>query len=183
MLRSMGWRAVGGLPEARKLVVVAGPHTSNWDGLLLMLLGIELRADLRWVGKKELFVFPFAGLMRWFGGVPVVRSKKTKQTDQIAEYFRQSEALLLVIPPEGTRGRVERWKTGFYRIAQLAEVPISMGFVDFATRTGGLGPIFDPAPLGEPFDSPRVEQDLALMREFYEGKQGKYPEQFGPVTF
>jgi len=183
LLRTVGWRAAGKLPEARKAVVVAGPHTSNWDGVLLVLLGLELRADLRWLGKRELFPWPLAGIMKWLGGVPVNRSKRTQLTEQVADVIVRSDGLLLVITPEGTRSHVDRWKTGFYRIAQLAEVPIALGFVDYATRTGGIGPAFQPAPKDQPMDSLRVRQDLDRMQAFYATKRGLYPEQVGPVRF
>ncbi len=183
LLRCVGWRAVGGLPEPRKLVIPAAPHTTNWDGLLLILLAMELRADLRWLGKKELFPWPFGWLMEWLGGVPVIRDRATKLTEQAAQVFAESDDLLLVITPEGTRSRVEYWKTGFYRIAQLAGVPLSLGFLDFSTRTGGLGPLIYPAPVSAAFDDPRVLADLDQMREFYMTKSGCHPENFGPVRF
>lgn len=187
LLRAFGWRAVGDRPSEPRYVMVAAPHTSNWDGILLILLAMELRIELYWLGKKELFPRPIGGLMRWFGGVPVDRRSPSDLAEQVAQAYRESENLVVVIPPEATRARAERWKTGFYRIAQAADVPVGMGFVDFATKTGGVGELFrlQGRLTGDPkdFESPGVQADLQHLRSFYEPKVGRFPERFGPIRF
>lgn len=187
ILRALGWRAVGDPPSESRYVMTAAPHTSNWDGVLLILLAMELRIELYWLGKKELFPRPFGGLMRWFGGVPVDRKSPRNLAEQVAQAYRDSANLVVVIPPEGTRGRAERWKTGFYRIAQKADVPVGMGFVDFATKTGGVGPLFrlqgQLTGNRKDLQSPGVQADLARLRAFYETKTGRFPDRFGPIRF
>ena len=167
------WRVVGPVPEFRRCVLIAAPHTSNWDGILLVVLATRLGLPLHWMGKKALFRFPFRGIMRWFGGIPIDRGAPGGIVETLAGAFREAKHLVLVIPPEGTRSRVERWKTGFYRIADRAQVPVLCGFLDYAKRMGGLGPHF--LPSGD------LLRDLPILRDFYDDKVGRYPEKFAGV--
>jgi len=167
-LKVFGWRLEGRLPDVNKLVVIAAPHTSNWDLPILLSLAFALKAKASWLGKHTLFRWPFGFLFRWMGGIPVYRSASQNVVAQSVEMFRNSEKLILAIPPEGTRGKVSHWKTGFYYIALGAEVPISLGFMDYKRKASGLGPTL--YPTGD------IEADMEIIRNFYANVTGKYPD-------
>ncbi len=167
-LKILGWRVEGQLPDTDKLVVIAAPHTSNWDFPILLSVAFALKTKACWLGKHSLFNRPFGFLARWMGGIPVNRSASQNLVAQTVEMFRASEKLILAIPPEGTRGKVSHWKTGFYYIALGAEVPISLGFIDYKRKTSGLGPTLHPT--GD------IEADMEFLRSFYSKVTGKYPE-------
>lgn len=173
LLRLAGWRIVGERPAMPKYVLITAPHTSNWDFPFLMLYGMALGIRTRWVGKHTLFRAPFGGLMRVLGGIPVRRDAAHQMVDQLVERFRESPALVLVMPPEGSRSRMPHWKSGFYFVARGAGVPIVMSFLDFSRREGGIGPMLQPG--GD------VAADMARLRAFYADKRGLYPEKESPV--
>jgi len=164
MLRLIGWRVEGAAPVDKKYIVVAAPHTSNWDFPIFIFAVFVLRLDVHWMGKDSLFPFPFKWFVAWFGGIPIDRSKTNNIVEAIADYFSQVEQLAVTIPPEGTRKKVDRWKTGFYHIAHRAGIPVVLGFVDGKTKTVGLGPTF--VTTGD------VDADMALIQDFYSKKQG-----------
>jgi 1-acyl-sn-glycerol-3-phosphate acyltransferase len=173
-LRATGWRPEGARPTARKFVLIAAPHTSNWD--LAYLLALAETFDLRvsWLGKHTLFLPPLGFVMRAVGGIPVVRHKRTNLVQQVAELFAERDELALTVPAEGTRSYAEYWKSGFYRIAQAANVPIVFGYLDYARKRGGFGP--DPLmPTGD------LKRDMDVVRAFYADKVAKFPSQFGPI--
>jgi len=170
-LKIFGWRLEGRLPDVDKLVVIAAPHTSNWDLPVLLSLAFALRAKASWLGKHTLFRRPFGFLFRWMGGIPVYRSASHNMVAQSVEMFRNSEKLILTIPPEGTRGKVSHWKSGFYYIALGAEIPISMGFIDYKRKAVGVGPTI--YPTGD------IEADMELIRNFYATVTAKYPDKAG----
>ncbi|EHR73559.1 1-acyl-sn-glycerol-3-phosphate acyltransferase [Burkholderiales bacterium JOSHI_001] len=167
LLRATGWQVEGALPpQAARAVLIAAPHTSNWDLPYTLMIGLVLGLNLYWMGKASLFRPPFGGLMRWLGGLPVDRSKSNNTVAAAALALTQADGpLQLVVSPEGTRGRVRQWKTGFYFIALEARVPIVLAFVDYGRKVGGLGPLFTP--------SGDVERDMAEIKRFYAGVQGK----------
>jgi 1-acyl-sn-glycerol-3-phosphate acyltransferase len=167
-LKIFGWRLEGRLPDVDKLVVIAAPHTSNWDLPVLLSLGFALRAKACWLGKHSLFRWPLGFLFRWMGGIPVYRSASHNMVAQSVEMIRNSEKLILAIPPEGTRGKVSHWKTGFYYIALGAEIPISMGFIDYKRKVVGIGPTL--YPTGD------IEADMEVIRNFYANVTAKYPD-------
>lgn len=164
LLRLLRWRLVGAAPAAPRYVLIAAPHTSNWDFPLMLLVVLRLGLDLHWLGKDSLFAWPFGGLMRWLGGIAIDRSKANDRVAQLAALYGRREALVLLIPPEGTRARVERWKSGFYHIARGAEVPIQLGFIDAGRRELGFGPLFHPT--GD------FAADVAVIQAFYTDKRG-----------
>jgi 1-acyl-sn-glycerol-3-phosphate acyltransferase len=168
LLKLIGWRVVGAPPACEKYVLIGAPHTSNWDFPLMLMAVLKLRLDVHWLGKDSLFPPPFAGLMRWLGGIAIDRSKTNRRVAQLVELYQRSRSLVVLIPPEGTRARVERWKSGFYHIAQGAGVPIVLGFVDAGRREVGLGPLFQPS--GD-FDA-----DMVRIQEFYRDKTGIRPQ-------
>ncbi len=166
-LHLMGWRFVGRLPADRKAVVVAAPHTSNWDFLFLFLVSNILGVRLYWMGKEELFRGPLGPIARALGGIPVKRSRSTNLVQQMVDAFARRRELVLVIPPAGTRRHTDYWKSGFYHIARAAHVPIVLGFVDYGRNQAGFGPIFTPS--GE------ISADMDFIRSFYADIQGKFP--------
>jgi 1-acyl-sn-glycerol-3-phosphate acyltransferase len=172
-LRLFGWRVEGALPLGGKGVVIAAPHTSNWDMPAMLAVAYVLGIEPSWLGKRELFRWPFGGFMRWLGGIAVVRSERQNMVQQVAAKFDASESLFVVIPPSATRSRATHWKSGCYHIARAANVPIICAFLDYGRRVTGIGPSL--VPSGD------VAADMAIIRGFYEDMQGKYPQQMTPV--
>lgn len=169
-----GWKAVGSTPkDVKKYVIISAPHTSNWDFPIALVAALALGIRAKWVGKKEIFRFPFGGIMRALGGIAVDRSQRNQMVDYMANVLESAETLGLLIPPEGTRSKAAKWKTGFYYIANKAQTPIVCGFIDYAKKEVGVGLTFMP--------SGDIHSDIALIREFYAGIQGKYPDQTTPV--
>ena len=171
-LKLAGWEVHGQLPEhARKSVLIAAPHTSNWDLPMTIMVAFALRLRPRWMGKASIFRAPFGGIMRWLGGMAVDRSKVNNLVESSAQAIRDAaDPLQLIVPPEGTRTKTRDWKTGFYHIARSAEVPIVMAFMDYSTKRSGLGPLFEPT--GD------VAADLAAIKAFYKPFKGKNADQF-----
>ncbi|MCG8589110.1 MAG: lysophospholipid acyltransferase family protein [Proteobacteria bacterium] len=168
-----GWEPEGVRPTEPRFVLIAAPHTSNWDLPYLLALAVVFDVRVSWMGKHGLFRPPLGWLMRRLGGIPVVRHRRGNLVAQMARAFGERESLALVVPAEGTRGYVTHWKSGFYRIAEAAGVPIVMGYLDYARRRGGFGPALHP--------SGDVGADMDRIRAFYADKVGKYPECFGEV--
>ncbi len=175
-LKLRGWKLEGSAPQESKYVLVAAPHTSNWDFLLLVSMAFVLNLKVYWMGKHSIFKPPFAGLVKWFGGVPVVRSKNNNLVEQMVGHFNKAERMVLVIPPEGTRGNTRYWKTGFYRIAEQAGVPIGLSYLDYSKKTGGIG-----SELLKP--SGDLAADQQILADFYRDVQGCYPEHACPPRF
>jgi len=171
-LRVTGWKVEGELPpEARRSVLIAAPHTSNWDLPYTLMVAFVLGLDVRWMGKHTLFRFPFGPVMRWLGGIAVNREQSNNLVAASAEQLRLApEPFQLIVPPEGTRSKTRYWKTGFYYIAQAAHVPIVMAYMDYADKRSGLGPVFQPT--GD------VDQDMATIKAFYAPFKGKNVQQF-----
>lgn len=169
-LKLAGWKRVGRLPEEKKYVIIAAPHTTNWDMPITMMLAFAYGVKIYWVGKSSLFKFPFKTIMRWMGGIPVDRAKSNNMVDATVEVFNSSKELIIAVPPEGTRKKVHYWKTGFYYIARGAGVPIATGFLDYPSKTGGIGPVI--YPTGD------LEADMEEIKKFYSGITGKYPRQY-----
>ena len=171
-LRLTGWTIEGSLPaHAAKSVLIAAPHTSNWDLPYTLMLAFSLHLRVYWMGKQSLFRAPFGGVMRWLGGIPVNREQSSNLVASSAQAMRAAKgSMQLIVPPEGTRGKTRHWKTGFYFIAQEAGVPIVLAFVDYGRKVGGLGPVFEPT--GD------LERDMADIKAFYAPIKGKNADQF-----
>jgi 1-acyl-sn-glycerol-3-phosphate acyltransferase len=144
LYRRGGWKAFGEVPSPRKFVLIAVPHTSNWDFVYFIGLTQELGITPNFMGKTSLFRWPWTNFMLDMGGVPVDRGSKQNYVQQMIDEFGKRDEFMLTIAPEGTRGSVKAWKTGFYHIAMGAGVPIVIGMMDYATKTGGLGPAIWP---------------------------------------
>ena len=171
-LKLAGWKIDGRLPEnCHKSVLIAAPHTSNWDLPYTLMVAFVLRIEIHWMGKAQIFRAPFGGLMRWLGGIPVTREKASNLVAaSVAALQASAGPLHLVVPPEGTRGKTSYWKTGFYYIAVGAQVPIVMAYMDYERKISGLGPVF--LPTGN------VEVDMAAIKAFYAPFKGKNAAQF-----
>jgi 1-acyl-sn-glycerol-3-phosphate acyltransferase len=163
----LGWRVVGQLPDVPKFVIVGAPHTSNWDFVIFLVLAFILKGDLRYMGKKELFRWPYSGFFHWCGGVPVDRSKPQGLVEQTVQAIQEADHFQLVITPEGTRSKVGEWKRGFYHIAKNAGIPIVAGYVDSRTKTCGIGPTFTLTD--------DIEADIKTMQAFFKDKVGINP--------
>ena len=166
-LAAMGWRLHGQLPDQPRLVVVAAPHTSNWDFVLAMAAAFALGVEIRWLGKHSLFRPPVGAVMRWLGGIAVDREVRSGVVAQSAAALRAQERMLLCVAPEGTRSKVRQWKSGFYHIAREAGVPICLCYLDYPRRILGLGPVLVPGD--------DAEADLAAIRAFYQPFRGRRP--------
>jgi 1-acyl-sn-glycerol-3-phosphate acyltransferase len=136
----VGWKFETELTDERKYILLAYPHTSNWDGLMLLSLAQSLGLDMKWMIKDSWTKGPMGVLLKRLGAVAINRSAATNMVDQMVHAFDTHDDLVLVIPPEGTRARAERWKSGFYHIARGADVPVVPGYLDFARKRAGFGP-------------------------------------------
>lgn len=162
-----GWRVEGKLPDIPKYLIIGAPHTSNWDFLLFLGVIFRLKADVRYMGKAELFRSPFGWFFYWCGGIPVDRSKSTGLVEQMVEAYNKSEKFILTIAPEGTRHGVKEWKRGFYHIAKGAGVPLVMAKVDGKKKTMQVGEIFH---LTED-----IEADMKAILDMFKGLSGVNP--------
>ncbi|HSF84173.1 MAG TPA: 1-acyl-sn-glycerol-3-phosphate acyltransferase [Acidimicrobiia bacterium] len=171
-LRIIRWDVAGEVP-AGSYVMIAAPHTSNWDLPIMLAVAAMLGARISWMGKEQIFRWPFGELMRRLGGVPVRRDRSHNMVDQMIDLFGRSGQLILTVPPEGTRGRAEHWRSGFYYIALGAGVPVIPGYLDYSSRIGGVG-----APIELSGD---VTADMDAFRAFYTPIAGKRPEKQGRI--
>ena len=167
LLRLGGWRIEGERPAPARFVLIAAPHTSNWDFPLMLLFAAAFDIEVAWLAKHSLFNPPVGWIMRALGGIPIVRHKHSDVVAAMVEAFAGRDELVLAVPTEGTRRRVEHWKSGFYHIANGAGVPIVPSYLDFGQRRGGFGPALEP--------SGDISADMQYFREFYAGMSGKFP--------
>jgi 1-acyl-sn-glycerol-3-phosphate acyltransferase len=172
-LKLTGWEAEGAKPLERRYVLIAAPHTSNWDLPYVLALAVIFEVKISWMGKHVLFRPPHGWLMRRLGGIPIFRHRRGNMVSQMARAFEECESLALVVPAEGTRAYVPYWKSGFYHIARTAKVPIVLGYLDYTRRRGGFGPAIHPT--GD------IRSDMDEIRDFYADKVGKHPDLFGEV--
>ena len=175
ILTLLGWRLLDPPQRPARAVVVAYPHTSNWDALYAQLGKLALGLDAHWVGKDNLFRWPFAGLLRWLGGIPVDRRASHGFVAQMAAQFAADPDFLLVMAPEGTRKLTVGWKSGFYRIALEAGVPLILTTVDYARREVGILAYVELS--GDP------DADIATIAAHYAGRHGRNPELASPIRW
>ncbi len=170
MMGIRGWRVEGGFPDIPRMVLIVAPHTSNWDFLTGTWVKLAMRMGARFVGKHTLFRGPLGVLMRWLGGVPVDRSNAAGFVEETARVLRESERMTLVLAPEGTRKHTDRWKSGFYRIAVAAGVPIVLAGFDYPRKVIFFGPTIEPT--GD------YERDLALIQSHFNADMALIPENY-----
>lgn len=173
VLRLAGWSLVGEVPPAARSVVLAYPHTSNWDYVWGVLGCWAFGVSPSWLGKHTLFRWPFGAFMRWTGGIPVDRRAPQGLVHAVADAMRRPEGMLLLVPPEGTRARVERWRSGFYWIAREADAVIVCGIMDYLHRHAGYGAVVRPS------DDARADMDQ--IRAGYREVFPKDPSGVSPI--
>lgn len=165
-----GWKVVGEFPSGlKKYVVIGAPHTSYWDFIIGMLVRSILSEKINFIGKASLFKPPFGFIFTWLGGTPVDRSKNNNLVDAIVQVFDSREEFRLALSPEGTRSKVDNWKTGFYYIAKGAKAPIIMFTFDFGKKQVALSKPYYPTD--------DIDKDFKFFKNFYKDVKGKYPEQ------
>ena len=175
LLKMGGWKLVGELPDLDKAVFVAAPHTSNWDGFWLFAYKIALGIDVHFLAKHTLFWWPLGNFLRAMGATPIDRSVNASTVQQVVDECAKYDRYWFALSPEGTRKWQPYWKTGFYEIAIATNLPIVLFFVDYPSKTMGIGSTLPP---------PRhMERDLQAFREFYQPFQGRNPENKGAIGF
>jgi 1-acyl-sn-glycerol-3-phosphate acyltransferase len=175
MLAAAGWAIEGEVPRVDKCVALGVPHTSNWDGVLMIALAVSAGIDMSFMIKDDWLRGPMGPLMRRMGAIGIDRSKANNVVDAMVHELRTRDRLWLVIPPEGTRSRADYWKSGFYHIARGANVPVLPGYMDFARKRLGIGaPIYLTGDVGA---------DMDRIRAFYADKNPAphSPADFGPI--
>lgn len=165
VLGALGWRVEGEVPDLPKFVIAVAPHTSNWDFVIGAATMFALDLRLSFIGKHTLFRWPFDMLLRWMGGIPVDRSAPHGLVEDTVRSFAAADRLVLAIAPQGTRKRVQRYKSGFLRIARGAGVPVVLASLDYAARCVRLGPAFAPGS--------DIDAELARVEEFFSRVKGK----------
>jgi 1-acyl-sn-glycerol-3-phosphate acyltransferase len=170
-LKLGGWRMAGDWPAGvKKCVLVAAPHTSNWDGVNMLAAAGFYRIKLRWMGKKSLTRGPLGFITRWAGVVPIDRNASSTVVSEMKQAFAAAEHLVLAIAPEGTRTLATEWKKGFYNIAFGAGVPIVLSVLDYRRRTISLAAMLQP--------SGDYAADWAFIRAFYANAGAKFPARY-----
>ncbi len=172
--RCCGWKIEGSKPAHSRYVVIAAPHTSNWDFFYTVCLAFIYRLEPQMMMKADWFFWPLGPILKWLGAIPIDRRKSNSVVSQSISAFERCEQMVLVVPPSGTRQKVKYWKTGFYYIAHGANVPIVLGFLDYFRKVGGFGPWIMP--------SGDIERDMIAIRRFYADITGKFPLQESGAT-
>ncbi len=160
-----GWGFKNEFPNISKFVVIIGPHTSNWDFVFGISAIFMLGAEISWMGKQPIFRKPFGGILRWLGGIPIDRSSSHGMVDMMINHYKSMDKFVLAIAPEGTRKKVGKWKSGFYRIATGADVPILMASFDYKNKVINFGPLIYP--------SGDLNADIEKMQVIFRKIRGK----------
>ncbi|RIK29056.1 MAG: glycerol acyltransferase [Anaerolineae bacterium] len=166
-MRLFGWRVNGNLPDLPKFVLIGAPHTSNWDFVLFLGVIFTLKANVKFMGKADLFRPPHGWFFYYCGGIPVDRKKSTGLVEQMVEACNRSKRFILTIAPEGTRHHVTEWKRGFYHIAKGAGIPIVTAVVDGKQKAVHIGQVFHPTD--------DIEADMKAITGIFEGAAGIKP--------
>ncbi len=172
-LRAAGWKIRLAQPVPARCVAIFYPHTSNWDTIIGLFAKAVVGLSINFIGKDTLFRGPLAPILVRWGGIPVNRREPGGFVEKIAAEFGKRRQFRLALAPEGTRSRTDYWKSGFYRIARAARVPLALGYLDYPAREIGVGAYLDLT--GD------VDADMARIRTFYAGKLGRRPENQGPI--
>ena len=175
IIRVSGWTVVGGVPEVPRAVFIAAPHTSNWDGFWLLMYKISMEVEVRFLAKHTLFWWPLGPILTALGALPIDRDNPAAIVPQLIAAFKSENQLFLALAPEGTRKWMPYWKTGFYRIAESAGVPIVLAFIDYKTKRLGIGKTL---PLGQ-----SMQETLGELQSFYAPLVGARPALQSPIKF
>jgi len=159
-----GWTIKGMVPDEERIVIIAAPHTSNWDFVLAMLAIFGLNIKLRWLGKHSIFKPGFKNFFKWLGGIPVYRDNPSNLIDNVVKIVKREKSIVIAMTPEGTRKKVKRWKTGFLRIAKQTHSKILLISIDAPTKSIEIGKIFNPTG--------NSEDDLAFIQKYYSSFRG-----------
>ena len=170
ILNLAGWKVKGDKPKEKKYLIVAAPHTSNWDFPLARLTNSKLNIKIKLLMKDSWFFFPLNYLLKSLGVMPIDRNKAGTIIDHVVEIFNEKDEFIFTISPEGTRSYVEYWKTGFYTIAEKAKVPILLAYIDYKKKETGTGPMIYP--------SGDAQKDFKKILKFYQNIHARYPEKF-----
>ena len=171
-LKLVGWKVINVAPATGSYLIIAAPHTSNWDFPLGIAIAFHLRLRVYFIGKHTLFEGLMGPIMRWLGGIPLNREASKDFVDASIDTYANNENLIFAIAPEGTRASVKRWKTGFYHMAKGANVPIALAYFDYATRTGGIGKMLN--------TTDNMDVDMQTIADFYRPMVGKAPSNYNP---
>ena len=163
-----GWKFKGDIPRSDRIILVAGPHTSNWDFLLALAFIFGLNLNVFWIGKHTLFKNGFSKIMRKLGGIPVDRASPELLMNEVSNIVKRKQGVIIAISPEGTRKKVERLKSGFLRIAKTTNSQILLAGIDFESKLIHLGKLFQP--------SGNTESDLLNVHNYFRQFKGKRPE-------
>jgi 1-acyl-sn-glycerol-3-phosphate acyltransferase len=174
LYRIIGWKAINTVVEPAKSVICVAPHTSNWDFVIGKFYYWTIGRKSNFLMKKSWFFFPLGLLLRGMGGVAIDRSKKTSVTDQIADEFNMHDKFHVAITPEGTRKLVKKWKMGFYHIAVKANVPIQLGYIDYAKKEMAITELF--FPTGD------EKADMEKIHAFYKDVTARHPSNFYKIN-
>ncbi len=169
-LKASGWTIEGDWPDVPKAVLIAAPHTSNWDGFNMLAAAGYYRIKLHWMGKQELIDGPFGWYLKRIGCIPVDRAQSNDRVRQMADMFGRTNAMVLAVPPEATRAKTRRWKTGFYYIAHAAGIPIVFSVLDYGSKTIRVSGMV--VPCGD------YDADFALIKTHDDGAKGRLSERF-----
>jgi 1-acyl-sn-glycerol-3-phosphate acyltransferase len=172
VLKLAGWKVVNVVPVSGSYLIIAAPHTSNWDFPLGIAIALHLRLKVYFIGKHTLFKGVAGPIMRWLGGIPLNRQASKNFVDASIEAYADNDNLVLAIAPEGTRSGVDRWKTGFYHMAKGANVPIALAYFDYSNRTGGIGKML--------ITTDDMAADMQSIEDFYRPIKGKNISNYNP---
>lgn len=172
MLNRLGFSLEGELPNEPRFIILGVPHTSNWDFIIVLCVMFALNLQINWIGKKSMFKWPFGGLLKKLGGVPIDRAAAGGFVEATVEALKSTEKLIIVIAPEGTRSAAEQWKSGFHRIAHGAGIPIVPGYLDYERKVLGFHPAIMP--------SDDARDDTRRIRRLYHDARPKHPDRWHP---
>ena len=170
-----GWKIVGSHTYPKKCLVIAAPHTSNWDFLIGRCYAYIIGVKPKYLVKSELFLPMLATFLKWNGGIPVYRKAKNNVVEQVVDMFENATQLHLGIAPEGTRRKVEKWKTGFYHIASIAKVPLFLFTIDYKKKEVGI--------ITELMITGDFEKDMLFIQQQYVNVSGKIPDNYNPKIY
>jgi len=163
-----GWTIKGKIPDEERIVLIAAPHTSNWDFVLAMFAVLGLNIRVRWLGKHSLFKPGIKKFFEWLGGIPVYRDNPSTLIENVVDIVKKEKSIAIAITPEGTRKKVKRWKTGFLRIAKQTQSKIILISIDAPTKTIEIGKMFEPTG--------NNEEDLVYIQKYYSAFRGIKPQ-------